>query len=510
MTAKAGRRTVPALRVRQWLTDWDQIHWDPKKLQAKPNETFLLLSMTAETLRGLSGIQRRTTEGGLPRVRDLGIQRNYNVDRAREISRFVKVGYPCSEVAAKRLTAELDDLRKPGWLPTAIVLNILPPGGTRAGLKLATKNEVVIRDSGGRAEVEIPAMAPLPGELPPFEIIDGQHRLYSFGSDPVAKEYELPVVAFENLDISWQAYLFWTINIKPKRISASMAFDLYPLLRTEDWLERFSHYVYRETRAQELVEALWNNSKSPWRGQINMLGETKGARSDKRQMVTQAAWIRSLTSTFVRSFEGRAVKVGGIFGAPTGKENLVIPWNRAQQAAFLIYCWEQVRLSVAQRKTGWARALREAEKGPEESADMDPAFAGPLSLLTTDQGVRGVHYAFNDLCCVRADSLKLAAWRSANQAAATDQEAVNVELKAIGSRTFAPFVQSIAKSLGEFDWRTSAAPGLSDEERRAKSALRGGTGYRLLREDLLRHLRGSGGDIRTAASTVMKAMGYNP
>ena len=71
----------------------------------------------------------------------------------------------------------------------------------------------------------------------PFEIIDGQHRLWAFDDADTLDSFELPVVAFVGLDISWQAYLFWTINIKPKRINPSLAFDLYPLLRSEDWLE---------------------------------------------------------------------------------------------------------------------------------------------------------------------------------------------------------------------------------------------------------------------------------
>ena len=50
--------------------------------------------------------------------------------------------------------------------------------------------------------------------------------------------YELPVIAFQGLDVTWQAYLFYTINIKPKRINASLAYDLYPLLRVQDWLEK--------------------------------------------------------------------------------------------------------------------------------------------------------------------------------------------------------------------------------------------------------------------------------
>src|ERR1700722_3363273 len=139
-----------------------------------------------------------------------------------------------------------------------------------------------------------------PSRLPPFEVIDGQHRLWAFEGASKLENFELPVVAFVGLDISWQAYLFYTINIKPKKINTSLAFDLYPLLRTEDSLERFEGTaIYRETRAQEITEALWSYPKSPWHRRIDMLGE------GGRKHVTQAAWVRSLTATFVKSFEGR-------------------------------------------------------------------------------------------------------------------------------------------------------------------------------------------------------------
>ena len=113
-----------------------------------------------------------------------------------------------------------------------------------------------------------------PTRIPPFEVIDGQHRLWAFDSNSPSDNFELPVVAFHGLDISWQAYLFWTINIKPKQINASLAFDLYPLLRSEDWLDRAEgHAIYRETRAQELTEILWSHPRSAWYDKINMLGE---------------------------------------------------------------------------------------------------------------------------------------------------------------------------------------------------------------------------------------------
>ena len=47
-------------------------------------------------------------------------------------------------------------------------------------------------------------------------VVDGQHRLWAF--DPSENlDFEIPVVAYHGLDVSWQAYLFWVINIKPKK-----------------------------------------------------------------------------------------------------------------------------------------------------------------------------------------------------------------------------------------------------------------------------------------------------
>jgi adenine-specific DNA-methyltransferase len=126
-----------------------------------------------------------------------------------------------------------------------------------------------------------------PKSLHPIEVIDGPHRLWAFDED-FRHDYELPVVAFVGLDVSLQAYLFWTINIKPKKINPSLAFDLYPLLRTEDWLEQADGpTVYRDARAQELTEALWAHTTSPWYQRINMLGQTQG------RLVTHAVVSRT-------------------------------------------------------------------------------------------------------------------------------------------------------------------------------------------------------------------------
>lgn len=305
---KAGR-TVPALVVHQWLPEWDEVKWNADLKQARPDRThFYLFSLPARLLKRLSGIQRRSVKSETARSADIGIQRYHDQDRSDEIREFVTFGYPWSDLPEKRRhSGEFADLRKPGWLPTAIVVNIPRAGVTRQSLTLAKKDAIVIKDNPDEsgAVFELPEGSSQnewkPGGLHPIEVIDGQHRLWAFeraGTDDI----ELPVVAFNDLDISWQAYLFWTINIKPKKINASLAFDLYPLLRSEEWLDKFSgHPVYRETRSQELVEALWSHPDSPWHRRINMLGESAQQSGDPRPMVSQSAWVRGLMSTYVKS-----------------------------------------------------------------------------------------------------------------------------------------------------------------------------------------------------------------
>src|SRR5579872_5260163 len=220
--AKSKRR-IPVIQVRQWLRTWDRVKYDGTKHRSKPEPHFYLFSLPASELRGLCGIFRRQTKGVSPRSADLGIQRQHDPERSEEISRFVENGYPWSTLSeSKRHSHKYDDLKKPGWLPTAIVINILKRGDERDGATLADEDVVSIDKTSGASELVLPYAEWVndwePKDVPPFEVIDGQHRLWAF--DPKnadSTDFDVPVVAFHALDISWQAYLFWTINIKPKR-----------------------------------------------------------------------------------------------------------------------------------------------------------------------------------------------------------------------------------------------------------------------------------------------------
>jgi DGQHR domain-containing protein len=473
---RGGRRQVAAIKVHQWLDGWDRITFSASAHRAKPQPHFYIFSLPAVELRALCGISRRDASKVGDRSLDLGIQRRHEPERSEEIAQFVDYGFPWSTLSeAKRKSDEFNDLRKPGWLPTSIVINILKPSDERNLRGKVSKDDAVeVKDTGAGSLLSLPYTEWdslwTPKILPPFEVIDGQHRLWAFNRDD-DPSFELPVVAFHGLDISWQAYLFWTINIKPKRINPSLAFDLYPLLRAEDWLDRAEgHYVYRETRSQELTEALWSNEDSPWYDRINMLGEKK------IRWVTQSAWIKSLMSIFVRPWHGRRDSPGGLFGSRIQEGDEVLGWSRAQQAAFLIYSWQLLREAILNSSQDWAKKTIAAQRKLKAALPEEAPFYGPHSLLVTDQGVRGFLHVLNDLCFLGASKLDLRSWQVQAKASASDSEAVSQAVKTLPKQKLSGFLKKIAHELATFDWRTSSDPSVSDSERRDKLVFRGSSG----------------------------------
>ena len=504
--SRPPRVRIPALPVRQWLDEWDKIDFDPSQHRKRPEEQFYIFSIPAKQLRALCDIRRRTAQEQRERSADLGIQRRHNEKRSLEISEYAIHGFPWSSLSiSDRKSGAYNNLKKPGWLPTAIVVNILVPSDSREGRNVSQGDLIDVIQSDGFATLLLPYAADQeswrPTSVAPMEVIDGQHRLWAFEEQSdLSGDFELPVVAFHGLDISWQAYLFYVINIKPTKINTSLAFDLYPLLRTEDWLERAGGpQIYRESRAQELTEALWAYEDSPWHGRIDMLGE------HGRKYVTQASWIRSLVATFIKKWEGSGIRIGGLFGAPPGEQETVLPWTRSQQAAILIYTWKEFENAVSKITAPWTQELREAEPASEG----DAAFRGSTTLLNTDQGVRAVLAVVNDLCFVDAGSLDLRSWAASDFVEGTSAIGITEALNSLRQQQVANFIASIVERLAEYDWRTFAAPGLAQDEQSAKARFRGSTGYRELRRDLLEHLSTGPEDGATTATRVLHRLGWD-
>lgn len=510
MTKSSGiNRELPAIRVHQWLPSWSTVKWDKKEHRSQPKPWFYQFSVPASYLKALSGIYARSTGNRVRAADDLGIQRRHEKERSSEIARFVEYGYPWSDLsAAKRKSSEYNDLRKPGWLPTAIVVNVLTANDRRRDRKVHPDDLIeVTTDNKGRTTITLPdgfsGRNWRPKELPPLEVIDGQHRLWAFEDEHLPDEFELPVVAFDGLDISWQAYLFYTINIKPKKINASLAFDLYPLLRTEDWLSKFEgHVIYRETRAQELVDVLWSHPESPWHERINMLGES----GHKGLMVSQSAWVRSLLATFVKGREGRGRRIGGLFGAPVGDKLSTPSWNRAEQAALLIYVGNELAHAIKESTSAWAKELRKEKRPPGSKFSADWAFYSPNSLLNQDQGVRAILNIFNDMLYIKADELDLTNWGESGVDGATVKDVTDALNSLHKQEKLRQFVEKLSASLAAYDWRSSDAAGLTDEQSLHKAAFRGSGGYKELRLNLLKYLVKGPKEIANPADLILKAL----
>ena len=200
-----GRTTepkcVPAIRVRQWLPNWDSIQFDPRSQQTQPQPYFFLCSIKARDLKALTGVYRRSTRGGLARAKDPNVQRGHEEARSQAIREFVKYGYPwCEMTDSRRSSPSAKNLQKPGWLPTAILINILPENATRNDRRIAADDLMHVVEEGDVALIQYPKGYKnadwTPKSVFPLEVIDGQHRLWAFdGFDP-GDDYELPVVAF--------------------------------------------------------------------------------------------------------------------------------------------------------------------------------------------------------------------------------------------------------------------------------------------------------------------------
>jgi hypothetical protein len=483
---------VPALRFKQWLAEWDKFSSVNDGKWKKPKPHIYLFSMRAGDLRNLSDVYRRKYEGDISE----GVQRAQDTNRTGRIQRYVRYGYPFGDLPAPMRNKEHAHLRKPGWLPTAIVINILERDEKRRGLMLKKEHHVEVSSNGDVATIVIPEInADSVDYLAPFEVIDGQHRLWAFGTDGGAEipdDFSLPVVAFEGLDIAWQAYLFWSINVSPKRINKSHAFDLYPLLRTQEWLEQFGELnVYREARAQELTSLMYSHEQSAWHHRINMLGE-KGVAG-----VSQNAWVKALMSSFLATGKGTGAK--GLFQAAIS-DDAPLPWSRGQQGAFLLRFWKLVQTEITDgAKHWWIR---------EYKGDRLRAFTDRTSLLNQDMGLRAVLSLANDIFVQRADEWGLYDWQVPPIEDAPFEAEASQALALIDKSQFSDKLRELATGIVAFDWRSLDGPGVKNSEDEVlKRSFRGSGGYTALKIEVLKTIADEPSSISAVAADLIPTEG---
>jgi len=474
-------KEIPALRINQWMNEWDDIDFDTK-LRRKPKPVFYMFSIDARLLKKIADVHRRKSD--TPRRDDIQVQRQKNDVRIEEIRKYIEGGFPWSTISKQeQKSSEYEDLKMPGLLPTAIIANILGEGELRDGKSLNSRDRIVIEDEKGRfPKIKLPEhLFENDGEewepnLKPIEIIDGQHRLWAFDENQnLSGNYELPVIAFDNLDRAWQAYLFYTINIKPVKINTSLGFDLYPLLRTQSWLEKSKDglLAYRETRAQEIVEALWHYPQSSWYQRVNMIGDSAGI------VMSQAAFIRSLVNSFFKRTKGLFADVIDIHSYK------ILNWNRTQQAAFIILLWNRIGDAAKNCTDEWALNLRndiESAQAFVNVLGLDLALTSKNSFLTRDQGVRGILSFANDFFYIAANNNDIDfnsfIWADDLDDTVIQNESISKAIELFSSnQKFTNLINEFAEAVCKVDWRTSTAIFTSEQQRVVQMKYRGSGGY---------------------------------
>lgn len=500
--------SIPALKVNQWLNSWNDIDFD-LPMRRKPDPYYFIFKIDIRLLKRLSDIHRR--RANKRRVEDASVQRNLEEKRSLEIKKYVKGGFPWSTLSdtAKNLP-DNEHLKMPGVLPTAIVANILGPNEKRGNNILKEEDCIKINNAeGGFSNIEIPQNVfkkDWDPDLKPIEIIDGQHRLMSFDETEIIDgNYEVPVVAYYNLDRTWQAYLFYVINIKPKKINTSLGYDLYPLLRTQNWLEgsKDGLAVYRETRAQELVEALWVYDQSPWFNRINMLGNVSEGKN-----ISQAAFIRALSNTYLKRKLRKPIS--GLFADVLSNKNYEeIKWVRAQQAGFLILLWEQIATSASESDQNWAQKLKSEKKelllfdsdnARNSFVKINDAFLSKNSMLSRDQGVTGVSMFTNDLLFVAANHFNDFDFNEIEWNGDIDERQIEINSidKAIyqfRNSSLYSLIKDISFQLTYFDWRMPTSLFEDETKRDLQKRFKGTGGYREVWRELLKIFKESENEI---------------
>jgi hypothetical protein len=199
-----------------------------------------------------------------------------------------------------------------------------------------------------------------------------------------------------------------------------------------------------------------------------------------------------------------------LFGAPVGSHKEVLPWSRAEQAAFLIVVGQHIRDEINECNELWAKMLRQPARLNLFGKKDDLAFYGPNTLLNQDQGIRAILHVSNDLIYFNSDKLNLASWGGRSDFEGSDEERVKSAITSLNKeKNIIEFIKKLSKSLSSYDWRASGTTGLTEEESLSKAAFRGSGGYKELRKHLLRHLSKHGSvEIVAASNKALKALGY--
>lgn len=145
-------------------------------------------------------------------------------------------------------------------------------------------------------------------------IIDGQHKFEGFklaySEENVKRQkltdFELPVVILAGFPPIKEVEQFYLINYRQKRLTLDLAQRNYlDLAGNEDTRDLVPNAMKWEVEALKVIDALNEDSDSPWKGRISVPSDSEEEK--KQKLYSQSSFIRALKPLF-NSHDG---KLGG-------------------------------------------------------------------------------------------------------------------------------------------------------------------------------------------------------
>ncbi|MDE1871207.1 MAG: DGQHR domain-containing protein [Candidatus Micrarchaeota archaeon] len=189
----------------------------------QPLGTFYIGKAFANDVTKICSVNKRRKEVGDELDKYIGMQRELNQSRKKQIQDFV--------------------LTKDASFPSSIILAV------KEGAYKYDADKKILKIKEDRSSCNV---------------IDGQHRLSGFPIED-GKKFELILTIFLDLDMEYQSYLFSVINTTSSRINPSLSKDLYEFSNIET-PEKLAHRIAR----------VFNITKgNPWFRRLKLLGKAE-------------------------------------------------------------------------------------------------------------------------------------------------------------------------------------------------------------------------------------------
>lgn len=218
---------------------------------SQPIGDFYVASIDSALLREITFSDVRELRGGREMDEYLGIQREVNPKRVKEIGKYVNTVDAC--------------------FPTAVILAI---PGVCATYNEDAKTLTLTNVLDGDIRIDRTQIA---------RVLDGQHRIE--GLQHLNKghpKFEVNVSIFIEMDIESQAYIFSVVNLAQTKVSKSLVYDLF----------EYSKSRSPQKTAHTIAVALDRADASPFNKRIKRLGVATQGRFT--ETLTQATFVESL------------------------------------------------------------------------------------------------------------------------------------------------------------------------------------------------------------------------